>query len=70
MIQDQQERNTKPPDQGTTDPPQTPSQGTAVASESPLQELLTLIFTPLIGLVGAVTGFYFGGESARARSGT
>jgi hypothetical protein len=69
MIQDQQDGNANQPDQGTTAPPQTVPQGTMAAQESPLQELLTLIFTPVVGLVGAVTGFYFGGESVRARSG-
>ena len=56
------------PGEGATVPPQTLPQGTSVASETPLEELLTLIFTPIIGLVGAVVGFYYGGESAKARN--
>ncbi len=29
-----------------------------------LEKLLTIIFAPIIGLVGAVTGFYYGERSA------
>lgn len=32
--------------------------------EMPLEAFLKLVFTPLIGLVGSVVGFYFGARSA------
>lgn len=31
--------------------------------------VIELVFTPLLGLVGAVTGFYFGEKSAAGKSG-
>lgn len=31
-----------------------------------LKSLMDIIFTPLIGLVGAVTGFYFGDKSGKS----
>jgi hypothetical protein len=34
----------------------------AITAED-LRTLLTLIFTPIIGLVGAATGFYYGGRT-------
>jgi hypothetical protein len=34
-----------------------------------IRTVIELVLTPLIGLVGAVTGFYFGEKSASARSG-
>ena len=60
MVQD--------PQGDTTSPPTVP-EGTVLVPQSPLQELLTLIFTPIIGLVGAVTGFYYGGETAKGTTG-
>jgi hypothetical protein len=33
---------------------------------APLRTVVELILTPLVGLVGAVTGFYFGEKSASA----
>lgn len=35
-----------------------------------LETLLTALFAPIIGLVGAVTGFYYGERSAQAAQGT
>jgi hypothetical protein len=37
-----------------------------VVEQDALEGLLTIIFAPVIGLVGAATGFYFGGSSDRA----
>jgi hypothetical protein len=34
-----------------------------------VRSVVELVLTPLIGLVGAVTGFYFGEKSANARPG-
>jgi hypothetical protein len=35
-----------------------------------IRVVIELVLTPLIGLVGAVTGFYFGEKSASARPGS
>jgi hypothetical protein len=35
-----------------------------------LTKLLQIIFAPIIGLVGAVTGFYYGGGGGRSGNGT
>jgi hypothetical protein len=35
-----------------------------------LRAVVEIVMTPLIGLVGAVTGFYFGEKSAAGKSGT
>lgn len=37
---------------------------TGWGADGDVDDLLTLIFAPVIGLVGAVTGFYFGEKSA------
>ncbi len=37
--------------------------------ESAIEALLKLVFTPVIGLVGSVVGFYFGSRSASDASG-
>ncbi|MEH2587373.1 hypothetical protein [Bradyrhizobium sp. AZCC 1721] len=34
-----------------------------------IRVVIELVLTPLVGLVGAVTGFYFGEKTASARSG-
>jgi uncharacterized protein YneF (UPF0154 family) len=33
----------------------------AISSDE-IKTLLTLVFTPIVGLVGAATGFYYGGR--------
>jgi hypothetical protein len=35
-----------------------------------LMKLLQILFAPIIGLVGAVTGFYYGGGESRSGSGS
>lgn len=37
----------------------------AVPALDAMTKLLALVFTPLVGLVGAATGFYFGEKSTR-----
>jgi hypothetical protein len=39
-----------------------------LVDQETLEGLLTIVFAPIVGLVGAATGFYFGGSSG-ARSG-
>jgi len=34
-----------------------------------VKEILTIIFSPIVALVGTVTGFYFGGKSEGGQSG-
>ena len=38
-----------------------------LATGEELRDVLTLIFAPVVGLVGAVVGFYFGERSATRR---
>lgn len=35
------------------------------ADRAEVKDLLALIFTPLVGIVGTVLGFYFGSETAK-----
>jgi len=39
------------------------------ASQDEIEGLLTIVFAPLIGLVGAATGFYFGSTESRSEKG-
>ena len=39
------------------------------ASQDQIEGLLTIVFAPMIGLVGAATGFYFGSTEARSDRG-
>jgi uncharacterized RDD family membrane protein YckC len=49
-----------------------PPPGTTAGATSPaitaLDSLLKLVFAPVIGLVGSVLGFYFGGRTAKEAS--
>jgi hypothetical protein len=38
-----------------------------LAAFEDVQALMTIVFAPLIGLVGAATGFYFGEKSSEDR---
>jgi hypothetical protein len=40
------------------------------AKEKAIEAFLQLVFTPIVGLVGSVVGFYFGARSASGNSRT
>lgn len=44
------------------------SNGATSPAMTALDSLLTLVFAPIIGLVGSVLGFYFGGRTAKEAS--
>ena len=47
------------------DQPTPPEAAPSTTSEFTLGDLLTLVFTPILGLLGAATGFYYGGVTAK-----